>query len=135
MRCWRFRPETLGYGDTVEEAWEDARDTIENGLSEYLSDDLPDYVRWPDGDLNDDYENDDEEKRNGERELDDDGAASTLPVPSLGCAHRASSVVENPGNPRDQQSSTSERHTVRQIRLSMLVRRYLAQRRERQHRE
>jgi hypothetical protein len=58
MKHYNFRITTTGCGETPEEAWADACDTIRRQLDEFLDpDDVPDY------ETDDSFDDDDEEKR------------------------------------------------------------------------
>jgi hypothetical protein len=56
MKTYLFHIETRGHGDSPEEAWADAIDTIRSQLDEYLDpDDVPDYVIDEDEEDYDEY--------------------------------------------------------------------------------
>lgn len=57
MKCYVFTIKTSGYGNTPEEAWANACETITTQLAEFLDpNDIPDYEIDPGGDVDDDGE-------------------------------------------------------------------------------
>ncbi len=58
MKCYVFTIKTTGYGNTPEEAWADACETIVQQLDEFLDpNDLPGYEIDAGGDLDDEEDN------------------------------------------------------------------------------
>lgn len=62
MKNWVFTVRVSGYGETPEEAWADAIDTILGDMDGFLDEtDVPEYERFEDGDLEEDEEAEEDE--------------------------------------------------------------------------